>query len=82
VVNVCDIIQTIKNYGEIIITNLVPYKTANPKLLNDIEHFAIRYNDYYLENEIEYSDTIIFAYGDINHKKFDKKTEDIFREKK
>lgn len=52
-----------KNFGEITVVNLSPYKTSKPKNLID---YDVVLNRYHIENEIEFSDIVIFGYGNLN----------------
>lgn len=65
-------IEKTNKFNELTITNLVPYKTSHP---NKIDYSCpcfsqhILDNDEYLKTEIEFSDIVILAYGDIKCKK-------------
>ena len=62
-------INGLRNYGELTVTNLLSNKTSMPNKLNNIIYDQQNLdNDEYLMNEIEFSDIIILACGDIyNH---------------
>ena len=52
-----------KNFGEITVINLSPYKISDPKKIID---YDVVLNRYHIENEIEFSDIVIFGYGNLN----------------
>jgi hypothetical protein len=61
-----------KDFGEITVVNLSPYKTSDPK---NIIYYDVSLNREYIINEIEFSDIVIFAYGNLNDKPIREKLE-------